>query len=93
MRSPERNLLLLFVAMRNHLPLLLSHIRAGGLTEAQSTIRGLERVIVHAYVHSGYKDCGRSKMSAEDKAVYDGIVARLLSGESFRSAAFGLGGE
>lgn len=38
-------------------------------------IRRLEDLVIHCWIHSGYKDCGYGHMDSEQKAVYDGIIA------------------
>jgi len=36
----------------------------------------LEDLISHCWVYSGYEDCGRRKMTEEQKKLYDEVIAK-----------------
>lgn len=45
-------------------------------TPQGASVAALERLVMHCWLHSGYADCGYSKMTTSQKALYDGILAR-----------------
>lgn len=44
------------------------------LEQLTDRLNQLERLIVHCWVHSGYRDCGRSQMTTEQRMLYDAAV-------------------
>ena len=43
--------------------------------EASQRLSVFEDIIRHAWIHSGYKECGRREMATEQKAAFDAVVA------------------
>lgn len=41
-----------------------------------ASIEQLEDLIGHMWVHSGYENCGRRKMTREQQLLFDGVIRR-----------------
>jgi hypothetical protein len=39
-------------------------------------IKALKELIRHCWVHSGYRDCGWSQMTAEQRVLYEKVIGR-----------------
>jgi hypothetical protein len=44
--------------------------------ELKDEVRRLRKLIRHAWVHSGYTDCGYYQMTTEEKADYRRVIGR-----------------
>lgn len=40
-------------------------------------VERLESLIHHCWIHSGYKDCGRRQMDADERGLYDSVISRV----------------
>lgn len=46
------------------------------LEAAADEIEALRELIVHCWIHSGYRDCGFDQMTTEQKQFYRAVVAQ-----------------
>lgn len=43
----------------------------------QAETAGLKRIIHHAWIHSGYPNCGFDKMTTEERRLYRSVIEEL----------------
>jgi hypothetical protein len=56
---------------------------AAMLQQESEQIKALKNIIHHAWIHSGYSDLGRDKMTSDERAFYDSLKAEFsVAGES-----------
>jgi hypothetical protein len=49
------------------------------LASLRSEVVRLKDLIGHIWVHSGYEDCGSSKMTTKQRELYQSIVAEIMA--------------
>jgi hypothetical protein len=54
--------------------IIASDEAAGLVVVPANEVRQLKDLIVHCWMHSGYKDCGYAQMTTEQKELYDATI-------------------